>query len=108
MVLAWATVAAGAGPVAAALWLTRRGGSLLPPQRWRLVTWNGWHCALACVAFLLIPDLATTNFDPQAVQGWFLAPPADDATATRLVRLVAGLASLPVLVMTWWVIIGRL
>src|SRR5207302_6431415 len=86
----------------------RARGPLLPPQRWRAVTWTGWHCGLACVAFIAIPAVLTAMIQPPAIYGWFLDQPYDVGTAKLLVRLVGSLMATPFLVATWWLIVGAM
>jgi membrane protease YdiL (CAAX protease family) len=105
LVKGFATVAAIALPVAIVLSL-RAPGPLLPPQRWRSATWTGWHCGVACIALIAIPELVASVIHPQTVQNWFLDGPVEARTANRLVHLAAGLIALPLLVVAWWVIIG--
>lgn len=107
LVKAFATVAAIALPVAIVFSLLARG-RLLPPQRWRAVTWTGWHCGAACFVLLAVPDLVASVFDPQTVQTWFFDRPVEARTAARLVHLVAGLIALPLVVVAWWLIVGTI
>jgi membrane protease YdiL (CAAX protease family) len=103
---AFATVSAVSAALAVALWLLRPSRSLLPPQRWRAEPWSGWHCALAFLAFLVIPEIVAALFDLAAVQNWFLRRPGEPQTANRLIRLAAALVALPFVVLAWWAIVG--
>ena len=107
LVKAFAIVAAVALPPAIVLSFRARG-PLLPPQRWRAVTWTGWHCAAACIAMIAIPEIVATGIDVQTAQRWFLDQPVDEMTAGRLVHLLAGLIALPLVVVTWWLLVGTL
>lgn len=107
LVKAFATVAAVALPLAIVLSLRDRR-PLLPPQRWRAVTWTGWHCGAACLAFIAVPELVAATIDPPTIQNWFLDQPVDDRSARRLAHLTAGLIALPFVVVTWWWLIGTL
>jgi membrane protease YdiL (CAAX protease family) len=78
-------------PLAIVLSLWARG-RLLPPQRWRAVTWNGWHCGVACIALIAIPELVTAVIDPPTIQG----------------RLVASLIATPLVILAWWLVIGAI
>jgi len=105
LVKAFATVAAVGLPVAMLLSVRARG-PLLPPQRWRAVTWTGWHCGAACLAMIAIPELFAAMIDPQTVQGWFLDQAVDDRTVSRLTHLFAGVGALPFVIATWWLVVG--
>jgi membrane protease YdiL (CAAX protease family) len=105
LVKAFATVAAVALPVAIILSFRARG-PLLPPQRWRAVTWSGWHCGAACLAMIAVPEIVAAAMDPQTVARWILDRPVDAPTANRLLQLFVGVIALPLVVAIWWLVVG--
>ena len=105
LVKALATVAAIACTVAVALWLVWRPRRLMPPQRWRAVAWSGWHCGLACLLLILFSDLVTAALDSQGVASWVFGKPTDKLVADRLARYVAGLITLPGILLGWWLLL---
>jgi membrane protease YdiL (CAAX protease family) len=103
---AFATVAVVSVAVAVCLRLVRPRRSLLPPQRWRAVPWTGWHCALACLALIVLPEIVAAGLGLVSVHGWPVQQPAEPKTVKRLISLASGLVALPLVILAWWAIVG--